>query len=202
MLLPISSTWRQAGGYLRIRRLFLVVALFAMTTVALGAEPEPDVKVTEAAGVYTVAATFAVQQSAAASMAVLTDYEHLARFMPGLRKSTVVARTGDRVTVEQEADAKLLAFSKRICLLLDIEESPLSLRFVDKSGKSFIRYEGSWRLAAENGRTRITYALVAKPAFSVPEFLLTRLLRRDSGRMIAALQAEIAARATRPPEAK
>lgn len=197
MLLSISSTWRQAGGYLRIRRLFCVVALFAMATVALAAEPEPDVKVSEAAGVYTVAASFVVTQPPTAAMAVLADYDHLSRFMPGLRKSAVTARAGSRVTVEQEADARFLAFSKRICLTLDIDETPLSLRFKDTSGKSFVQYEGSWKLSVVNGQTTVTYALVAKPAFSVPEFLLTRMLKRDSGRMIAALQEEISARARR-----
>lgn len=51
-----------------------------------------------------------------------------------------------------------------------------------------------WCATAERGRTVIAYALVAKPAFSAPEFILSRLLKRDSTRMIEALQAEIAKR--------
>ena len=39
--------------------------------------------------------------------------------------------------------------------------------------------------------TRITYELSAKPAFSVPEFVLTRLLRRDATQMIDRLRQEI-----------
>ncbi len=173
----------------------LLIATAIVATMAVVRSEQPQVGVNEAAGIYTVSATFTVAQSAQASMAVLTDYEHLAAFMPGLRKSGVCARTGARVTVEQEADARFLTFSKRIHLLLDIDEASHTLQFKDTSGKSFVRYEGSWRLSTERGRTVISYALVAKPAFSVPEFMLSRLLKRDSTRMITALQAEIAKRA-------
>lgn len=176
-------------------KLFVLTAIVA--TMAVARTDQPQVGVSEAGGIYTVSATFDVPQSPDAAMTVISDYNNLARFMPGLRKSGVAARVGTRVTVEQEADAKFLTFSKRIHLLLDIDEAPHSLQFKDKSGKSFVRYEGSWRLNTERGRTVIRYVLVAKPAFSVPEFILSRLLRRDSGRMIEALQAEIAKRNNR-----
>lgn len=173
----------------------LFIATAIVLSMAVARTEPPQVGVNEAGGIYTVSATFAVPQSPDAAMAVLSDYDHLAQFMPGLRKSVVAADYGTRVTVEQEADARFLTFSKRIFLLLEIDEAPRSLEFKDRSGKSFVRYEGSWRLSVQNGHTVITYALVAKPAFSVPEFILSRLLRRDSARMIEALQAEIAKRA-------
>jgi carbon monoxide dehydrogenase subunit G len=174
-------------------KIFFATAI--VLSMAVARTDQPQVGVNEAGGIYTVSATFVVPQTPQAAMAVITDYDHLAEFMPGLRKSGVAARTGPRVTVAQEADAKFLTFSKRIHLLLDIDEAPRTLEFKDRSGKSFVRYEGSWRLSSANGHTVIAYALVAKPAFSVPEFILSRLLKRDSGRMIEALQAEIAKRA-------
>jgi hypothetical protein len=39
----------------------------------------------------------------------------------------------------------------------------------------------------------ITYELTAEPSFDVPGGILKRVLRRDSSRMIASLQREIAA---------
>jgi hypothetical protein len=45
--------------------------------------------------------------------------------------------------------------------------------------------------------TRIVYELTAKPAFDLPEALVRRLLRRDSGRMIESLRKEMAARGPR-----
>jgi hypothetical protein len=71
------------------------------------------------------------------------------------------------------------------------------LQFRDRSGRSFARYEGLWRLCEEDGRTEIVYELTAQPSFDVPEFLLKRLLKRDSGQMIESLRREIAARGAR-----
>jgi hypothetical protein len=45
--------------------------------------------------------------------------------------------------------------------------------------------------------TTITYELSARPASDVPEFVLKRLLKRDSGEMITRLRQEFAARAVK-----
>lgn len=192
MLLHLPSISRLTGGRASVRRLFLVAACVA--AMSAGAAADEQATVSEAAGVYTVRASFTVVQSPGAAMAVLTDYEHLSRFMPGLESSHIVNRDGSRVTVAQEAVAKFLAFSKQISLLLDVDESPVTLKFADRARKSFTRYDGTWQVSTLNGRTLVTYTLMAKPSFSVPEFILSKLLKRDAGRMISALQAEISTR--------
>jgi hypothetical protein len=122
--------------------------------------------------------------------------------MPGLQSSRIVGRDGSRVTIAQEAVAKFLAFSKQISLVLDVDESPLALTFSDRARKSFARYDGTWQVSTLNGRTLVTYTLMAKPSFSVPEFLLSKLLKRDAGKMIGALQAEISSRRVSPDAEK
>ena len=182
-----------AGGRTRARRLAFVAAggIVAATLSAGGGE---DVKVREEEGTYHVTAAFEVQQSPAAAYAVLTDYEQVPRFMPDVRTSIVRERTVDRILLEQEAVAKLMFFSKRVQLLLEVRETTDTITFKDTSGKSFSRYEGRWTLAARGNRTDIRYTLAAKPSFSVPTFVLTRLLKRDAGRMIEGLRAEMARR--------
>lgn len=55
---------------------------------------------------------------------------HLASEAPASpRVSTVLARTGTRVIVEQEAVARVMLFLKRVHLLLEIDERPDALRF-------------------------------------------------------------------------
>lgn len=169
-----------------------VATLVVATAISLSADPQAVV--TEAKGIYTVSAKFAVPQSPEAAIAVLMDYEHLQRFMPDLKKSSVIARTGACVTVAQEAVAAFFPFSKHIYLTLEITETPLALAFRDRSGKSFSQYNGTWQVSKAEGHTVVVYTLVAKPSFSIPEFVLSRLLKRDAGRMITALQKEIAAR--------
>ena len=157
----------------------------------------PAVTVREEGGVYSVAARFQVPQSPALALAVLTDYEQIPRFMPGVETSIVLERASGLVIVEQEAVSHLMMFSKRVHLVLEITESADTLRFRDRSGRSFARYEGSWQLCDENSQTVILYDLTAQPSFDVPQYLLRRLLKRDAGLMIVGLRREIAAQSAR-----
>ena len=162
----------------------------------LSAEQTPgNLTVREEKGVYTVVARFLVDQPASVALTVLTDYEQIPRFMTDVRTSIVRSRGTGWAVVEQEAESRLMMFSKRIHLVLLIEEQPDALIFRDRCGQTFVRYEGAWRLSSEDGHTVITYELTAEPSFDVPGVILKRVLRRDSGRMIVSLQREIAARA-------
>lgn len=161
------------------------------------AEPSPaSLTVHEDEGVYRVVARFLVDQPPSVAWTVLTDYEPIPRFMPDVRTSVVRERGTGWAVVEQEAESHLMMFSKRIHLVLQIEERPDAVTFHDRCGRTFARYDGAWRLSSEEGHTVITYELTAEPSFDVPGVILKRLLRRDSDRMIVSLQREIAARAT------
>lgn len=157
----------------------------------------PQVTVNQSGGVYSVTARFEVPQTASVALAVLSDYEQIPRFMPDVRRSIVLERGPNRLLVEQEAVSQFMMFSKTVHLLLEITEGADSIRFTDTSKKSFERYQGSWKAVAKDGGTTITYELSAKPGFDVPEFILKRLLKRDSGIMINLLRQEFAARAAK-----
>jgi carbon monoxide dehydrogenase subunit G len=177
------------------------VAVFAAALCggpAAAADPAaPQVSVREDRGTYAVTARFEIPQSAAAALAVLSDYEQIPRFMPEVQSSVVVGQAGGRTLVQQEAVSRFMMFSKKVHLLLEVTREPGTIRFVDRCGKSFTSYEGAWRAVTDNGRTVVSYELTAKPGFDVPEFILKRLLKRDSVRMIERLQLEIGARAAR-----
>jgi carbon monoxide dehydrogenase subunit G len=201
MMIPHLKT---SGGRACVRRslISVVLMLAGMIPVAqLNATDDPGsppaVTVREERGVYSVTARFQVPQTPALALAVLTDYEHIPRFMPGVETSIVLERRSGLVVVEQEAVSHLMMFSKRVHLVLEITESADTLRFRDRSGRSFARYEGSWQLCDENGQTVILYDLTAQPSFDVPQFLLRRLLKRDAGLMIVGLRREIAAQSAR-----
>jgi carbon monoxide dehydrogenase subunit G len=180
--------------------------LLAIMVVELGApglpvRPAADdspaaslVTVREDRGVYRVTARFHVPQAGATVLAVLTDYEQIPTFMPGIQSSVVLERASGRAVVEQKAVSRLMMFSKQVHLVLEIVEGPGGLAFRDRSGDSFAVYEGTWRLTPRDGGTEIVYELTAKPSFDVPEFVLKRLLKRDSAKMIDALRREIAGR--------
>lgn len=179
---------------MRVTALVLLAATIAASAAAAVAD-EPAITVREAAGVYTVEASFTVDAPAAAVRAVLTDYDNIPKFMPDVRSSRVLDRENGFVRVEQHAVASFMMFSKDIHLVLMIEEGPEALRFGDTAGTSFSRYEGSWSFTPAATGTAVTYSLSARPSFSVPGFVLRRLLDRDARVMIESLRTEIAARA-------
>jgi carbon monoxide dehydrogenase subunit G len=154
----------------------------------------PRVTVQEDRGVYSVTARFELPAPLPVALSVLTDYEQIPRFMPGVKTSVVRERDGGRAVIEQEAISKFMMFSKRIHLVLEISEGPNAVAFRDRCGKSFARYEGEWRLSARDGGTELVYVLTAEPSFDVPGFILRRLLERDSKEMIEQLRREVARR--------
>ena len=194
------------GGRQRARRSLvraaLVAALCACIGPAAAAQPAPTdslVSVTEDQGLYSVSARFTVIHPTAVVFAVLTDYEGIPRFMPEVRSSVVLERREGGALVEQEAVARLLMFSKRIHLVLDVREDLGGIRFEDRCTKSFTHYKGSWTITERDGETVIGYELAARPAFDVPEFLLKKLLKRDAVQMIEHLRVEIGARSLATP---
>jgi ribosome-associated toxin RatA of RatAB toxin-antitoxin module len=179
----------------------LLVASIVMFTATLAAAPtqdDPVMSVEVSGGVYVVAARFSVPEPAGVVREVLTDYASIPRFMPDVRTSAVIERQEGYARVEQETVSKFMLFSKRVHLVLDVDEGAGVIRFRDRCKRSFLHYEGAWTISDQGGRTEITYELNAQPAFSVPEFVLRKLLNRDARAMIARLRAEVSSRATPP----
>jgi hypothetical protein len=148
----------------------------------------------EQQGLYRVTARFTVAAPPAVVLEVLTDYENIPRFMREVTRSVVRERAPGSAVVEQEAQARVMLFSKTIHLLLAIREQAQGITFVDTSGRSFTAYAGGWGVTGGPGDTTVVYELEARPAFDVPKFILVRALRNDSTRMIERLRAEITAR--------
>ena len=194
------TRFRQRGAALASFVLAGVVVCAAEPRQAPPLGERPGAAVQEKSGVYTVTAAFHAPAPTALVKTVLTDYEAIPRFLPNVRASRVVSRDADHVIVEQTIEARMMMFSRTIHLLLDVRESsPDVLTFRDASppaARSFDRYDGAWKLTtAPSGGTDVVYTVIAKPSFSVPGFILSRLFKRDSDRLIAGITAEIAARA-------
>src|SRR5262249_54903613 len=152
-------------------RRFVVAGLVLITMLAASSRAfaaGDQVAVRAKDGTYEVRATFVVSRAASVVTAVLTDYVQIPHYMPEVRTSKLLERQNDRAVVEQEAVAKFLMFSKRIHLVLEVQEAPMTIEFRDRCGQSFERYEGAWAMAEARGETKITYRLTATPRFDVP----------------------------------
>ncbi len=179
----------------RVAALVLLIVLVPGSRVSSGAAAvAPEVSVTLDRGVYHVTAQYTAAKPPATVLAVLTDYEAIPRFMPDVTTSIVRERIGKHVVLEQEAESRVLMFSRRVHLLLDVRVDAQTLSFRDTCGRSFVTYEGAWRVTPDGDGADIRYELVAEPRFEAPSFIVTRVLKKNSARMIEALQTEIAAR--------
>lgn len=176
--------------------LLVGVAGAATPTMHPGGD-DPVPRVVEKDGLYEVSATFVVAQPAGIVMAVLTDYERIPEFMPDVKVSRVLERGTGRTVVRQEAVARVLLFSRRIHLDLEITETLGRLRFRDIGGRSFLRYEGEWHLDDDGASTLVNYELTAQPTTTVPKALVLRLFSQDVRKTIEQLKRESARRAAR-----
>jgi uncharacterized membrane protein len=198
----ISALTTALGGLSPVRRasvVFVAVVVLAgiVTTPPVLASDDPIVRVRDDNGLYHVATTFAVSAPIEVVRTVLTDYEHIPEFLPDVKSSRVRERHPGRTVVEQEAVARVLVFSRRIHLTLEVVESPGRIQFRDICGKSFVSYEGSWVLEAHGGTTTITYSLSARPSSDVPAMIVRRLFSRDVEKTIALLRREMISRLAR-----
>lgn len=194
MLFMTNSQSATTGGRhaRRFVMLGIVVSLLFAGNTGLTAS-DSEVAVHEKDGVYEVRAAFSITRPASVVAAVLTDYLRIPDYMPEVRSSQVLEREDGRAVVAQEAVARFMMFSKRMHLVLEVKEGSSTIEFHDQCGQSFERYDGAWSMVEKNGQTRVAYRLTAKPSFDVPDWLLSRLLKRDAAQMIARLQAQILA---------
>jgi len=195
-MVPRRHSAATAGRH-HARRFLLAAAAMVMAGSLVIAESGNGqrVEVTEADGVYTVSAAFAVNEPPDAVMAVLTDYARIPSYMPDVEISRVIERTPSGAVIEQQAVSKFMMFSKRVHLVLDVREGLGQVKFRDRCGKSFSAYEGAWNVSQHDSVTVVDYYLSAKPTFDVPAFMLKRLLKRDASDLIDRIKAEIASRA-------
>ncbi|WP_229425194.1 MULTISPECIES: SRPBCC family protein [unclassified Massilia] len=177
--------------------LLLGCALLASSSPSAAAQPGApafDLKVehvdgSEGAKVYQIASSGTVVASRAAVWRVLTDYDHLAEFLPNLKSARVVSRSGDKVVVEQLGTARFLFFSQTIRLRVQVQESSpdrIDISLIDGDMKVF---RASWELKPVPGAggTRVVYNATIAPKFDVPGIVGTGVVRKDIGRMMGAV---------------
>src|SRR5690242_7032058 len=107
----------------------------------------------------------------------LTDYDHLAEFIPGMRRSRVLERRGSTVVVEQSGDARFLFFSIPIEVTLStVEQPPRSIEASMLKG-TLKRLRGAYRIEPRSGgRVLLTWDGTIE-ALSLPPLLGEMLLR-------------------------
>ncbi|MCS6787556.1 MAG: SRPBCC family protein [Thiobacillaceae bacterium] len=179
------------------RRLFLGLLVLPVITVAQALiEPRlravVQVERSLAFGSITVRAFVDVPVDARLAWSVLTDYDHLAEFVPDMHYSRRVSRPGEPVRVHQKGEKSWLILDTPFEVVLLMQETPYSrIHFRQLSGTLKDMY-GEWRLLPLPGGVRITYVARLEPGLLSPRVPGDGfLIEADIQRMLEAIGREM-----------
>jgi len=183
MFLPVSMSSRAR----------LVPLLWLVISAAAPAAAVPEVRVEQRGDLYAIHAEVAVVADAMVAWQVLTDYNHLAEFVPDLHLSRIISPPGRPVQLEQRGNAGFLLFKFALEVVLEVDESPpLRLGFRAIRG-NMRQMRGEWRIEKSVGSPHLilVYAAELEPSFWVPPLIGTMVMRRDVANQIAGVVREI-----------
>jgi ribosome-associated toxin RatA of RatAB toxin-antitoxin module len=132
----------------------------------------------------------------------LTDYDHLAKFVPGLSSSRVVSRQGADSIIEQKGGARFWLFSYPIRVTLHSNEKPYQGIDVHLVQGNLRRLDGGYRIEPlPDGNTELIWSGLIEPDRPLPDFVKIALLRNNISDQFAGMVREIERRAAAPAAA-
>ncbi|WP_120967474.1 SRPBCC family protein [Comamonas sp. lk] len=146
-------------------------------------------------GVITVNASATMRVQLSTAWSVISDYDHLAEFIPYMSSSRVVQRNGEQLLVEQTGALAFLFFQQSIEVRLAVTEVP-PLRITARAvGGNLKEMSGSYTLEAlPSGEVRLSYSASLRPDFAVPPVVGTLVVRNVLARQFTAMVDEIVRR--------
>lgn len=176
----------------------LIVAILALG-LARAAEEATDpvsVSVTRSGENLSLAAEFRVPVSVRLAWDVLTDFEHMPGFVPGLKESHVLSLAGNQLTVQQKGESTMGPLPMEYESVRMVELKPYqSIRSRTLKG-SLGSVEGVTRLTAEGRNlTLVQYSASALPDSSLAALIPSSYLKDGLKTQFQAMREEMLRRA-------
>ncbi len=172
-----------------------MLALVACQAPAAAGADDMQVRVERHGTSFRVQATATVAAAPATVWGVLTDYDHLSEFIPGLTSSVTRHRAGDHALVEQTGEARFFFFAFPVEVRLEVSESPgqsISSRAV---GGNLKYMTGRYDIERSGGAVVVRYRGELEPVVALPRFIGALAVRSMAEEQFAAMVAEIERRA-------
>ena len=175
----------------------IAVAAFAALVLAAGAarSQEITVRTTRTGDTFEVEARVVMAVPRATAWQVLTDYERLPEFIPGLHKSQVLSRVANRVLLEQRGELRFLIFSVPMEVRMEVEERPLEAVLSKALSGTVRAMQGRYDLAAVAEGTEFRYRGTIVVDLGIPGFLGELIVRSNVESQFNAMVREILRRA-------
>ena len=142
----------------------------------------------------SVSASVLMQVDARIAWEVLSDYDHLAQFIPDMKSSRVVSRDGNRVRVEQKGEFGFFFYRQPVDVVLEVVEQPLRRIDARRISGNIRDLQTRYELEASDAGVKLDYVGRFIPEFSVPPLFGMPLVRRVVERRFRAMVEEIARR--------
>ncbi len=189
----MSPCRRQIGAGVSCT-LALSLAL-SLAVIGLAAAAEVSVQVLRQDKAFQVEAKLMVAVEQRVAWQVLTDYDKLASFVPGMRSSRIVSAAGEPLLLEQKGESGLLLFKVPIEVVSRVEETPLTTIRFQSVGGNLANQRGEWALERHDHATRVTYRADITPGFVLPPLIGPAIVGRDVRIMVESVAREMLRRA-------
>lgn len=139
---------------------------------------------------YAVEADFRAPVPLPLAYGVLTDFDHMSRFVPNLEQSHIQSRNGNRWQVEQHGVARYGPFSQDYASVREILLLPGRIQAHAISGTAK-RLDSDMQLSGEGRETRFHYHAVVVPDTWLPPLVGPAAMRQQIASQFSALVREM-----------
>ncbi|MGC2519351.1 MAG: SRPBCC family protein [Burkholderiales bacterium] len=208
----VSATGLRSGAAMRhpdgmslscLARPGATILLLAGALCAPAAAPAQQISI-ETSGhgdLVTVTASAELRVDARTAWNVISDYDHLAEFIPDMRSSRVVLRNGDGLIVEQKGEFGFLFFRQPVEVKLAVVEYPPQRIVARAVGGNLREMEGRYELENLPSGVRLSYFGRLVPEFSLPPIIGRMVVRSVLAKQFTAMVKEILRRDALAPGA-
>lgn len=138
-----------------------------------------------------VRATIKAAASIDLCFAVLTDFDRLAEFIPGMVSSRIVSPPGEPLRLRQAGRTRLAFSEHAFDVTLAVElDAPREITFRRVAG-SLQRMQGRWLIAGDAAHCTIDYQADIEPGLWVPPLIGPLLMRSQVASQVEGLKSEI-----------
>ena len=167
---------------------------FAIATSAAAQSPVRSIEVAYDRETYVVKARMFAPVPQAIAWDVLTDFTHMAGWVPNVVESTIV-KPGDReMTIEQRGNAKFGALSFAYTSQREVVLNPQTTILSTQVKGSMKRQKSLMTLSAEGDGTRMQYELEIVPSFPASTVLSPDFLKHEIEEQFTAIVGEMVKR--------
>ncbi len=171
-----------------------MAAMLAVMVQGLAIGAEIEVKTSHSGDVVSVRAQATIAAPIEVVWATLTDYERLPEFVPGLKKSKVIARNGNTAVVQQSGEARFFFTSVPIEVTLESSENPPNSIDVRRVSGSIKRLDGRYETQVIEGvpsQVVLRWIGMIEPENGLPPLIGEALMRRSIRQQFAGMVGEI-----------